>query len=1180
MTVSNTTNKHYYNGTGAQVSFPYAFKVFSSSDLTVYVDNILKTVDVDYSVSDVGEESGGNVVFTSAPASGTGNVAILRKLPLSQLLDLVQYGKFDAEVIEESFDRLVYVAQQLQEASDRTIRFAATVSDGNPQEITDTATDRAGKVLAYDSAGDLTVAQELGEWKGDWITATQYYVRDLIKDSATDNVYIALTNHVSAAAIGTDIGSNLGLVIDAAAVAANAATATTQAGIATTKAGVATTQAGIATTKAGEAATSATTATTQAGIATTKAGVATTQAGTATTQAGIATTKAGEASTSAGTATTQAGIATTQAGIATTKAGEASTSAGTATTQAGIATTKAGEASTSAGTATTQAGIATTKAGEAATSATTATTQASTATTQAGISTTKASESSVSAAAALASKLAAASSANDINVAAIDATISDTAVDVFVYDTSKDSDGGAWRKRTQGTSWYNETLNTSTRGSRKEFPAVAVIVAESNQVTIYDGDDPSMPMWMVFTGNTAHSGGKLVQADSSRPLTSIVMSNGLMAWSIDSNWCSFAQINYISEEASGDYLNFSAFNVATRNEGLSINTGGDIAIFSYANDVAMTVLPNAPIDSATGLPIPTIAVATNGGVSVIKDDGSVVDKTVTVGGSGSSYNKVYDIQFTSNNDLSFYHDRGYGKRNNFGIWPLSNWGADYSSWDFNGGSDFYVSPTMWPTGIGAGSNTDPAYTGIQSLGGDNLALAKAAGLSVFDINNRSRNDSSVAYITSDYNTGWMNGDIKLAALSDTDDTDVTGSELVTNGTFDTDVSGWTAGKLAGAADGILSVDTNRLKITNGSPDGYGTAYQSVTVEVGKTYTFSVNFTVGNASKRIVRLGTGLYNTSYVSDAVSSGATDEVITHTFVATSTNLYISLANYGTAGNYSIWDNVSLRLADQDRSVNGNGLAVHGTIQKNPVATGAELVGYSGFSASNYLEQPYNADLDFGTGDFSAMGWFKSNTTVGGNQPLFMRGITDTNSLAMIEPYIRADGKVDVLTRDAAEGLSYYTSTINILTQNWVHWCMVRSSGVMSFYVNGVHAGSAANTRNVTPSTSAKKLLRLGSDVSLVKALPGSAALLRISATAPSAEQIEKIYEDEKVLFQENAKATLYGSSDAVTALAHDDDTSILSVGTSSGRSDFQGLRRVSNTTTGVTTAISSSNGMMVEQ
>ena len=43
----------------------------------------------------------------------------------------------------------------------------------------------------------------------------------------------------------------------------------------------------------------------------------------------------------------------------------------------------------------------------------------------------------------------------------------------------------------------------------------------------------------------------------------------------------------------------------------------------------MTVLPNAPIDADTGLPVPTIAVATDGGVSVIKDNGTVVDITGT-----------------------------------------------------------------------------------------------------------------------------------------------------------------------------------------------------------------------------------------------------------------------------------------------------------------------------------------------------------------------------------------------------------------------------------------------------------------------------------------------------------------------------------------------------------------------
>ena len=83
-------------------------------------------------------------------------------------------------------------------------------------------------------------------------------------------------------------------------------------------------------------------------------------------------------------------------------------------------------------------------------------------------------------------------------ISQINSEITNTATHVFLYDTSKDSDGGAWRYRTQNTSWYNETLGTLTRGTRKEFPAVAVIVAEDAKLTIYDGDDPNLPMWMVF----------------------------------------------------------------------------------------------------------------------------------------------------------------------------------------------------------------------------------------------------------------------------------------------------------------------------------------------------------------------------------------------------------------------------------------------------------------------------------------------------------------------------------------------------------------------------------------------------------------------------------------------------------------------------------------------------------
>ena len=86
------------------------------------------------------------------------------------------------------------------------------------------------------------------------------------------------------------------------------------------------------------------------------------------------------------------------------------------------------------------------------------------------------------------------------NIAPIKAKISKTAApneSIFIYETKNDSDGGAWRKRCTGKSWNLETAG-AYRGARKEFPAVAVIVATTTEIIIYDGDDPNMSMWMIF----------------------------------------------------------------------------------------------------------------------------------------------------------------------------------------------------------------------------------------------------------------------------------------------------------------------------------------------------------------------------------------------------------------------------------------------------------------------------------------------------------------------------------------------------------------------------------------------------------------------------------------------------------------------------------------------------------
>ena len=84
-------------------------------------------------------------------------------------------------------------------------------------------------------------------------------------------------------------------------------------------------------------------------------------------------------------------------------------------------------------------------------------------------------------------------------------------------------------------------------------------------------------------------------------------------------------------------------------KGYSSDPSFGVIVNSAVNDVAMTVLPDAPTDPATGLPVPTIAVATDGGVSVIKDDGTVVDITHSV-----AADIFTTVSFTNDNRLATF----------------------------------------------------------------------------------------------------------------------------------------------------------------------------------------------------------------------------------------------------------------------------------------------------------------------------------------------------------------------------------------------------------------------------------------------------------------------------------------------------------------------------------------------
>jgi len=243
MTVQSTTTVSSGNGDGSTTEFPYDFKIFAAGDLTVIVRSAagtetVKQLTTDYTVTNVGVITGGDVVFVTAPVTGE-TVFIRRNMELIQETDYTPNDPFPATSHEDALDRLTFIAQQQQEELDRSIKLSRT-NTMTSTEFTVGASDRANKILAFDGSGEISVTQELGTYRGtDTTTTTEaYVVRDIIKSTTAaelNNVYICVADAVVGDLL-TDT-DHFELLVDAVSAAASATTATTQAGIATTKAG-------------------------------------------------------------------------------------------------------------------------------------------------------------------------------------------------------------------------------------------------------------------------------------------------------------------------------------------------------------------------------------------------------------------------------------------------------------------------------------------------------------------------------------------------------------------------------------------------------------------------------------------------------------------------------------------------------------------------------------------------------------------------------------------------------------------------------------------------------------------------------------------------------------------------------------------------------------------------------
>ena len=811
----------------------------------------------------------------------------------------------------------------------------------------------------------------------------------------------------------------------------------------------------------------------------------------------------------------------------------------------------------------------------------------------------------------------------------------------FVYDTSKDSDGGAWRKKTQHTSWYREGTSFY-RGSRKEFPSIAVITSTQAYVDIYDGDDPNLSLWMRF-----RVGNPYVISCNGDYASCITMKNGMLVIGENGNYGGVNIIDFVKDEirrlrgsiTSNGTNGMWPTGIWGRNGSDQSNrlwaTGrgydnyniGNI-VSDNVNSVAIFAHDSSPRDRVTGLPYPTIAVACASGISIISARHfEMISYPGGMGNTGAGGNAVYDmvcgngsytlgrsVEWNEFGDLIFVIGDGNGdsdyiytcdqyftqENDNFTVDAKSAGGTrlrnafrgNYNHSAFNAGSGNLSGFLSQGSNRSLTENTHQHKVNhLAAMKGYQFAASTRNGLTQIVENpnvhwaDSSSESSLIAYTGHNFASGWTYGRAGIICLcttasltGDADDKDSYYTIVSTNNLVNGDgssTSGWSN------SGGTLTVTGGVFQyVTTGNQN----AYHSFTSVVGQTYTLSYQHLTGYTSAYLGPNTTSANPNAYAGDATSNGVWRTV---TYTATSTTTYAVI--YGIGNTTSTFDNVEVRLADRDYSVYDKSPQVFGTINKYRVNGNSDLMAYYGWSSSNYIWRRYAGNnahedgMDHGSGDFYFNYWINPQDSASGTM-IFSKS-TENNGMYVRNYFNGDDVRFDLST----SGSSYqgFQAGGNHFVQESYAWSCVmgiRRDRHFEIWVNGklelrnpitvasVYSDSFSSTDHVLkfgydPNTGS-------SDASL------RLCLFRSGFGAPSKEQIEKMYFDERKLFNPDAACTLVGSTnDHIEALDYDSHTDLLHVGGSQGRADFSGLVRINNNTTPVSRALSAEKGMIAE-
>lgn len=149
MTLQKTKNKITVVADGVEDTFSFDFRIDDKDDIVIYYDGIEQDPIPSFTIadSDLGKESGGDIVFDSPPAAC--DLTIYRRVSYDQQTDYRPYDAFAAETHEKTLDKIIMLIQQQLEKTDR-----ALLADVTSDLTLKLPSPSAGKTIKWNTAED------------------------------------------------------------------------------------------------------------------------------------------------------------------------------------------------------------------------------------------------------------------------------------------------------------------------------------------------------------------------------------------------------------------------------------------------------------------------------------------------------------------------------------------------------------------------------------------------------------------------------------------------------------------------------------------------------------------------------------------------------------------------------------------------------------------------------------------------------------------------------------------------------------------------------------------------------------------------------------------------------------------------------------------------------------------